>query len=232
MDLETRCDVLARSPYFRALPKHRLNAFVKTLRVRTYSRGDVIFRKGERAEGLHIVLSGSVRTALSTPDGRQQVLKMFGPGRTFGDISVFDEETLPADAMAMTETEVAVVPRSQLLDLLRSSPEMAADVLRLFASRLRAYKQFVEDLALRPVVSRVARLLVDRARGTDTLVEESPSLDLAYTQDEMAAMVGSVREVVQRALKTLERAELIEMRRGRIQVLDVDALDGWTESRH
>jgi CRP/FNR family transcriptional regulator len=95
---------------------------------------------------------------------------------------------------------------------------------------LRAYKQFVEDLALRPVISRVARLLVDRARGAPTLVEEPQSLDDPYTQDEIASMVGSVREVVQRALKTLERAGLIEMTRGRIQVVDVEALDAWTES--
>src|SRR5262249_20527290 len=124
------------------------------------------------------------------------------------------------------------VPRTQLLDLLRSNPEVAIDVIRLFASRLRAYKQIVEDLALRPVVARVARLLVDRARGTGTLVEESASLQNAYTQEELAAMVGSVREVVQRGFKARERAEPIEMGRGRIHVIDVDALVGWTEARH
>src|SRR5262245_19261496 len=232
MDLEARCEVFGSSPYFRALPKGRLKEFVSTLRVRAYRRGDVIFRKGDLASGLCVVLHGSVRTMLTSSDGRRQVLKVFGAGRTFGDVSVFDEEAHPADAMAMADTEVAIVPRETLFDLLRSHPDAAIDVIRLFASRLRAYKQVVEDLALRPVVARVARLLVDRARGAGTLVEESASLDHAYTQDEIAAMVGSVREVVQRALKTLERAELIEMRRGRIHVIDVDALDGWTESRH
>ena len=86
----------------------------------------------------------------------------------------------------------------------------------------------IEDLSLRDVVARVARLLLDSARGQTTLVEDSASLRLRYTQDEIAAMVGSVREVVQRALKTLEHAGLIEMARGQIRIIDVAALDAWT----
>ena len=74
------------------------------------------------------------------------------------------------------------------------------------------------------------RLLVDRARGAQTLIEESPSSSPEYTQDEIAAMVGSVREVVQRALKTLDHAGLIQMARGRIQIIDFEALEGWSES--
>jgi CRP-like cAMP-binding protein len=90
----------------------------------------------------------------------------------------------------------------------------------------------IEDLSLRDVVSRVARLLRDHARGQTTLVEDSPSVGLLYTQNEVAAMVGSVREVVQRALKTLEHAGVIEMSRERIRILDVDALGVWIDSEH
>ena len=80
----------------------------------------------------------------------------------------------------------------------------------------------VEDLSLRDVVARVAGLLLDRARGQATLVEDLASVSLPYTQDELAAMVGSVREVVQRALKTLEHAGVIQMARGQIRIIDVD----------
>ena len=155
---------------------------------------------------------------------------MFGPGRTFADIAVFDDETQPADAIAVSETTVAFIPQADLLDVLRRHPDVAIEVIRLFASRLRAYKQMVEDLSLRTVVVRVARLFVDRAHGTQTLVEDSASSSPEFTQDEIAAMVGSVREVVQRALKTLEHAGLIQMTRGRIHIIDVEALDGWSGS--
>src|SRR5262245_12745905 len=232
MDLEARCEVLKSSPYFRALPAERVKELATKLRVHKYKCGDVIFGKGDRSDGLCVVMSGSVRTVIYSSEGRQQVLKVFGQGRTFGDVSVFDDDVYPAEAMAIVDSEIAIVPRAQLLDLLRSNPEAAIDVIRLFATRLRAYKQVVEDLALRSVVARVARLLVDRARGAEILVEESANLKNAYTQDEIATMVGSVREVVQRALKTLERAELIETRRGQVYVVDVEALDGWTASGH
>jgi len=155
---------------------------------------------------------------------------VFGPGRTFADIAVFDDEPQPADAIAVSESTVVFVPRDDVLELLKRHPEAAIEVIRLFASRLRAYKQMVEDLSLRTVVARIARLLVDRARGAQTLVEEPATSSPEYTQDEMAAIVGSVREVVQRALKTLEHAALIQMARGRIHVVDVDALDGWSDS--
>src|SRR5262245_64553801 len=121
-----------------------------------------------------------------------------------------------------------MIAQRDLLDLLRRHPDVAIDVIRLFASRLRAYKEVIEDLSFRDVVGRVAKLLSEGASGKNGLVEDSPSLTLSYTQDEIAAMVGSVREVVQRALKALESAGLIEMTRGRIEIIDVGALDTWT----
>jgi CRP-like cAMP-binding protein len=230
MDVAATLDVLRQIPYFRSLPQTALQTLATSLRERRYQPGDVIFRKGDRSEGLGVVLRGRVRTMTTSAEGREQVLKVFGPGRTFADIPVFDDESQPADAMAMSESIVVFIPQGDLLDCLRQHPDAAIEVIRLFASRLRAYKQVVEDLSLRTVVARVARLLVDRARGAQTLVEESPSSSPKYTQDEIAAMVGSVREVVQRMLKTLEHAGLIQMARGRIQIIDLDALEGWSGS--
>src|SRR5262245_6966801 len=219
-------DLLQRIPYLRSVSAADVTALARRLRERRYRAGDVIFRKGDPSEGLGVVLSGRVRTIARTPDGREQVLKVFGPGRTFADIAVFDDEPQPADAIADADSTVVFIPRAHLFDLLRRHPDAALDVIRLFASRLRAYKQMLEDLSLRPVVARVARLLVDRARGAQTLIEESASSSPEYTQDEIATMVGSVREVVQRALKTLEHAGLIQTARGRIHIIDPDALDG------
>jgi CRP/FNR family cyclic AMP-dependent transcriptional regulator len=221
---------LQQIPYFRSLPPPELRALETRLSARRYRAGEVIFRKGDQSEGLCIVVDGRVKTVITSPEGREQILKVFGPGRTFADIAVFDDEPQPAEAVAVTESLIAFLPQAMLFDLLRRHPDVAIDVIRLFASRLRAYKQIVEDLSLRTVVARVARLLVDRARGTHILVEDSPTASPRYTQDELAAMVGSVREVVQRALKTLEHAGLIHLTRGRIQVIDAEALESWAES--
>jgi CRP-like cAMP-binding protein len=230
MEVEAKLELFRQIPYLRSLPDTALQALAASLREHSYESGDVIFRKGDESEGLGVVLRGRVRTVTTSPEGREQVLKVFGVGRTFGDIPVFDDEPQPADAMAMSDSIVVFIPQDDLLACLRQSPDAAIEVIRLFASRLRAYKQVVEDLSLRTVVARVARLLIDRARGAQILIEESPSSSAEYTQDEIAAMVGSVREVVQRALKTLEHAGLIQMARGQIQIIDLDALEGWSGS--
>ena len=223
-------ELLRQIPYFRSVPVADVQALATNLRERHYRAGDVIFRKGDSSEGLGVVLHGRVRTVTTAPEGREQVLKVFGPGRTFADIAVFDDEPQPADAIAVSESTVVFVQSRELLALLKRHPEAAIEVIRLFASRLRAYKQMVEDLSLRTVVARVARLLVDRARGAQTLVEESADSSPEFTQEEIAALVGSVREVVQRALKTLEHAGFIQMARGRIRITDAEALDGWSDS--
>jgi CRP-like cAMP-binding protein len=230
MDLGAKLELLQGLPYFRSVPAGDVQALATRLRERHYQAGDVIFRKGDPSEGLGVVLRGRVRTVTTSPEGREQVLKTFGAGRTFADIAVFDDEPQPAEAIAVSASTVVFIPQADLLDLLTHHPDAAVETIRLFASRLRAYKQMVEDLSLRTVIARVARLLIDRARGIQTLVEESASSSPEYTQDEIAALVGSVREVVQRALKTLEHAGLIQMTRGQIEIIDVEALDGWSES--
>jgi CRP-like cAMP-binding protein len=231
MDLSAKLHLLKQIPYFASLPRGEVREVLALLRERHYRAREAIFRKGDRCEGLCIVLSGRIRTVTTSLEGREQVLKVFGPGRTFADIPVFDDEPLPADAVAATESTVAVLSQADLLDVLRRHPEVSLDVIRLFASRLRAYKVMVEDLSLRDVVARVARLLRDRALGQATLVEDSASVSLRCTQHEVAVMVGSVREVVQRALKTLEHAGLIQMARGRIRVIDVEGLHVWIDSQ-
>jgi CRP-like cAMP-binding protein len=230
MDLSAKLNMLKDNPYFASLPPGKARELVARLRERHYRAGDVIFNRGDRCEGLFIVLSGRVRTSITSVDGREQVLKVFGPGRTFADIPVFDDEPLPADAVAIADCTVAILSQTDLFDLLKRHSEVSLNVIRLFAARLRAYKLAVEDLSLRDVVGRVARLLRDHARGQPTLVEDSATLSLPYTQNELAAMVGSVREVVQRALKTLEHAGAIRMARGRIGITDVEALSIWIDS--
>lgn len=92
--------------------------------------------------GLCVVLSGRVRTVITSTEGREQALKMFGPGRTFADIAVFDDEPQPAEAVAVSESTVVLIPQADLLDLLRRHPEVGIEVMRLFASRLRAYNRW------------------------------------------------------------------------------------------
>src|SRR4029453_15899734 len=134
MDLPAKLQLVKKVPYFASLQPSELRELAAGLRERHYQAGDVIFRKGDPCQGLCIVLSGRVRTVTTSAEGREQVLKVFGPGRTFSDIPVFDDGPLPAAAVVWTESTIAVIPQRNLLDLLRRHPDVCIDVIRLFAS--------------------------------------------------------------------------------------------------
>jgi CRP/FNR family transcriptional regulator len=161
-------------------------------------------------------------------DGREQVLRIIGPGRTFNDVPVFDGGPNPAGVAAMEESVVGLLPAARIHALLRERPDVAAAVIRLLAVRLRAMTEMVEDLALRGVAARVARMLLECSRGTPPLAEGTGNHCAHLTQQQLATMTGTVREVVQRALKALEREGAIELARGRIRVLAPEILAAWS----
>jgi CRP/FNR family transcriptional regulator len=189
---------LGNVPYFTALAVPDLEALAATCRTRTLEAGESILLEGELAEGLYVVLSGRVRVFKSSPEGREQVLIVLSPGETFNDVPVFDGGPNPASADAAGPgASVCLVPSAVVARLLSTNPVVALSVTRVLASRLRHLTVLVEDLALRQIIQRVARLLLDESA--------SGSGSVQLTHQEMAARVGTAREVVSRALRELER---------------------------
>ncbi len=214
--------LLRRHPYFASLPAAALAGVARRAGPTTYERGQLIFQQGERAAGLYLVASGSVRVFKASPEGKEQVLHHVGPGQSFNDVAALDGGPSPASAQALERTTVLVVGRDQLLELMRRHPDVAVAVVQSLAARLREVSGLVEDLALRHVVSRVAAALLRLADGAGVTLP---------TRQEFAAMVGTVREVVTRALGHLERQGAIRLEpRGRATILDRAVLERLSES--
>lgn len=209
--------ILHQHPYFAALPAKILAAVGRRVVARTYDRGTVIFAEGEPAHGLYLVASGNVRVFKSSEDGREQVLHHITPGQSFNDVAAFDGGGSPANAQAVERTTVLLIHRPELLDLVRRHPDFALAVVQVLSSRLRQMSSLVEDLALRHVVSRVSGVLLRLSQGGSVV-----SLP---TRQELAAMVGTVREVATRALRHLERMRAIRLEAGRrASILNRDIL--------
>jgi CRP-like cAMP-binding protein len=188
---------LGNVPYFAGLAAPALQALAAQCRVRALDAGESILLEGEPAEGLYIVLSGRVRVFKSSPEGREQVLIVLTPGETFNDVPVFDGGPNPASADALgAGTGVCLVPTPVVAHLLATNPVVAASVTKVLASRLRHLTMLVEDLSLRQVIQRVARLLLEESAGGSSTIQ--------LTHQQMAARVGTAREVVSRALRELE----------------------------
>ncbi len=212
--MSAAAEALSKLVYFHGVAPAELERAARAAKELSFDKGDFLFLEGEPCKGLYLVRSGRIRVFKSSLEGREQVLMIAGQGDSFNDVPVFDGGPNPASALAPEPATVLVVPREAVLEPIKNCPAAAA-VLKLFAGRLRYLTGVMEDLSFRPVVARLAKVLLEAAGeegGT------SPSKRL--TQDEMAAMVGSVRDVVGRALKQLQREGAILVEGRRILIVD------------
>ena len=205
---------LGRIPLFASLNQEDLAQVAALVVERQYGRGDIILLEGSCGGGVLYVQAGLVKVFKTSAGGREQVLRLVGAGYTFNDVPAFDGGPNPASAAAVEPSTLYVIQHTVLLQLITTRPEMAVAAARALASALRHLVSLVEDLWLRHVTTRVAKMLLDQeAQRTHHL-----------TQQEMAALAGTVREVVARSLKELEVAEAIGMRQGHAVVLDRERL--------
>jgi CRP/FNR family transcriptional regulator len=212
-------EMLRKIPYFSMLSQDEL-ALIAAVTVEChYNRGDLILIEGETEGALYYVCSGLVKVYKASPEGKEQVLRLIGAGNTFNDVPALDGGPNPASVAAVEPASVYVIRRSGLRKLITTRPEVAEAVVLTLAKSLRHLVALVEDLSLRHVIARVAKILLDQ----EIAAQQSQQVH-RLTQTEMAAMVGSTREVVGRALKELETAGAIEMRHGQAVVLNEERL--------
>jgi len=212
-------EALRQIPLFATLSSADL-AHVAAMKVeRHYERGDIILLEGDLSGALHYVRSGLVKVFKTSVGGKEQVLRLIEAGHTFNDVPALDGGPNPASAAAMEPSVVYVIRRAELRHLIVTRPEVAEAVVQTLASALRHLVALVEDLSLRHVTARVAKILLEQEASFQ---EGQPVYHL--TQQEMAALAGTAREVVGRALKELEAAGAIEMRQGRAVVVSRERL--------
>lgn len=211
-------DFLRSVPYFTGLSAEEIDQIGDQVLERSFTKGEVLFLEGGPCQGLYLVKSGRIRVFKSSPEGREQVLLIARAGDSFNDVPVFDDGPNPASASALEPSTVYLIPKATLLSLIADCPAALA-IINLLAARLRHLTMVVEDLSFRSVLSRLAKTLLDLA-----VVERGPSPIPRLTQDEMAARVGSVRDVIGRALKALEKTGAIKIDGQRILVTDSEKL--------
>jgi CRP/FNR family transcriptional regulator len=220
--MSSAADFLKSLPYFESLDNEGIEQIDKEVLELSVARGEVLFLEGEPCSGLYVVKSGQIRIFKSSLEGREQVLLIAKSGDSFNDVPVFDSGPNPASASALEKSTVYVIPKETVQSLLNDCPSARA-ILAMFAARLRHLTMMVEDLSFRSVVGRVAKLLLDLA-----VVESGPAPTQRLTQDEMAAMIGSVRDVIGRALRHIEETGAIKIEGQRIMVVSPEKLRGMT----
>ncbi len=217
-DAHLAIQTLRRVPYFADLDDETLEEVARIAVRREYEAGEVVFCEGESCTGLHLVEKGWLKIVKLSPEGREQSLRIVGPGELFGEMGVFSCGLNPATVIALDRTVLWVICREAMHRLLEAHPRMAWSILQSVARRVTELVGLIEDLSLRTVEARLARYILRYAEG-DRLRRQRWA-----TQAEMAARLGTVLHVLNRALHTLEAEGLIAVDRQEIRILDAEGL--------
>jgi CRP-like cAMP-binding protein len=215
--MTVQLDLLKRIPYFSGIGLADLESIKKSVFERSADRAETVVFEGEPASSLYFVASGAVRVFKTSAEGKEQVLGIVRPEESFNDVPIFDGGLNPASARAMGPVLLYGIKRNDVEAILRDYPQIALNVTKVLAKRVRQLVSLVEDLSFRHVISRVAKILFEQISGE---TDRAPRL----TQQEMAGMAGTAREVVGRSLKALEEQGAIKLDRHRIVITDKEAL--------
>jgi len=211
---------LRSNPYFDDLPDTALKDIAAHTQLREYERGDVLFWEGDPCAGLHILESGSIKLYRISPQGRQYIISIMTDGDTCNEVPAFDGGANPVNVEALETSRVWVADSAVLRKLVISNPEFALKILNKFGQNLRNLVRKVSEMAFYQVTNRLARLIT-----------ELPAEDTRphWTQEQLAARLGTVREVVARSLKELEKSGAIRIEDRKIQIADQEVLQQWTQ---
>jgi CRP/FNR family transcriptional regulator len=218
-------EILRRIPFLKSLDAPALERIARRLPERRYPKGARLFFEGEPCPGFWIVKEGSVNIYKVTEEGRVHILESCGAGGVFALVSALDGGAYPACAETREDSVLIFFPREELLAALAAAPQAAVAVAKTFAARLRRLTCQAASVALCDVRARLAAYLLDASeqRGIPQ-PDGSIEVVLDATQQEVARRIGTVREVLARALKSLADARWIERRRDAVRLLDCAAL--------
>jgi CRP/FNR family cyclic AMP-dependent transcriptional regulator len=210
IDLET----LKSINYFEGLEPTELEFIKGYISEKKVAKGEIFLHQGERSDYLFFVVAGLVKVYKTAPNGKEQILHMAPPGDSLNDVSTFDGPPNAASMLAMTPVHLYAIRIEDLIIVLHNPPQLYMNIIKALAKRVRRDSNLVEELSFSQALTRLAKLLLGTYAG------EEATVGLYLTQQEMANMIGSTREGVNRSLKIMEETGAIRLSRHSVIVLD------------
>lgn len=221
---------LKKVPLFADLSEKELSLLAERAVPHHYDAGDEIFAEGEPCEGLFVIESGNVRIFKTSAGGREQVLTIEGPGSSVAELPVFDGGNYPASASAVDEADLLFISKKDFQAACLQHPEMALKVLKVVGSRLRRLVGIIEELSFTTVRHRLAALLLRLAQHKGQRTARGIEFALTANNQELAAHIGTVRELVSRNLSRLQAEGVVKLDGKNVVVPDLKALEAIVES--
>ena len=214
-------ELLRTIPLFAEIPESALASLVGLTSRRRFAKDKVVFFENEEGDSLFMIREGRIKVTILGDDGREIILTVLGPGDFFGEMALLDNEPRSATAIAVEDSELLSLQRSDFQSALHENAAITGALIRVLSDRLRKANHQISTLALLDVYGRVARLLLEIAREEGKRLRDGRMAFRRPTHQEIAHRIGTTRETVTRMLKDLERQELIRVE-GREIVLAPD----------
>jgi CRP-like cAMP-binding protein len=210
-------DSLRSLPYFSGIDESILTSVSKYVFEKKAERGEILLFEGEPAEILYFVVNGVVKVFKTSADGKEQIYRIIRPGDSFNDVPVLTGGMNLASAAAMSDILLNGIKKKDLETVSKEYPQLALNIIQVLSTRVEELIEMVEDFSFRRVSSRVAKILLEHIGNDDGEKQR-------LTQQEMAAMIGTAREMVGRSFRSLEEEGAIRVEHNRVVITDKAAL--------
>ncbi|MCG8551583.1 MAG: Crp/Fnr family transcriptional regulator [Desulfobacterales bacterium] len=200
----------------------------------TLNKGELIFQEGDRAQGFYIVAQGKIKVFKMSFEGKEQILHIYGPGHTFGEVPVFQGKSFPASVMALEPSIILFLPREAFVRQIEKSPALAMNMLADLSRRLREFTVQIENLSLKEVPARLAAYILTLAleasgglQKTTMQKKHEPTANvvLPVSKVQLASLIGTTPETISRGLKKMEQAGFIKTEGKKILISDHQGLE-------
>jgi CRP/FNR family transcriptional regulator len=215
--MPSKLQTLAEVPIFRGLSTTIQEQILSHCSERTYVRGETVFHEGDPPLGLFVVWRGALKVYKLGEAGREQILEIEGPGRSVAELPLFDGLPYPASCAAIEDSIVLVLPAESFHRIVARESDLARAVIASLSQRLRHMVALVEEISLKAVRQRLAGLLLELAGDADRV-------RLPWNNQEIAARIGTVREIVSRTFSRMAQEDVLRVEGREVTILDRDRL--------
>lgn len=211
---------LQAMPLFSGLAPADLRQLQGIVRKRAMQRGEQIFSEGDPGDGFYCAFAGKIKIYKLSPEGKEKILHILGPGEPFGEVPVFSGEVFPANAEALSRGELLFFPRPAFVDMINRNPQLALRMLAVLSKRLRQFTVQIENLALKEVPGRLAHYLVYLMAEQ----ENHRQVDLTISKGQLASLLGTIPETLSRIFAKLSEDGYLRVDGKLIRILDAEGL--------
>ena len=216
--------IISRIPLFEGMSPEDQEELRAMMSQTTLRRGETLFNEGDPGDRFYVLLSGKIKLGHASADGRENLLAVLGPGELVGELTLFDPGPRSTTATAVAPTDLLTLEHAQLMTFIETHPQLAKDMLRALAQRLRRTNTALADLVFSDVPGRVAKALLDLADRFGSTTEDGVPVPHDLTQEELAQLVGASRETVNKSLAEFVSRGWIRLEGRAVTLLDVDRL--------